>query len=540
VLKTLWCVGLVLAGAFATMTAIASAETPATPAQPVVVAQQSPQPTPSPGGFSFSGYYKAYYFTRQNASNNPGVQFNFSPGAKYNSNAVNQASWNQGIQVDGDYRFSDTGWDIGGSYFYANPLNGPCSVAANNAKGKSCVSQVPPNTNPDNTLPGFTESTFTQAYLMYKEGAFYGRVGDQYLYTPWANYDSSRLKSSSYQAGDLQYALPDGINLDVADILQFQQRDASTFSNSTYLTSFPAGSPGMGSNIYYPGGHGVSTPGTWFGKIGYVSPSSSTNPWSVDGYLYDFQEIANAYWGDAKYTWSQVKFHPFVALQGGLEYNTGTSVIGKIDSQLFGIQLGANFTKNIQFTVGFNDLPWHQDQVYLPKGVTCSNTNNTISASGTSFKYFLPMNAAQCYTNTATGLTTIEYGGWASPYTDSTATDPFFTTQMTQGMVDRRNAGTGLKLAATYTSNNHRFVFLASQAWYNYGNTLGAETTNELDLDALYRFSHYSGSGSYRGLVLRERYGQRFSTNTYFPDDATDFGGLPLFKYNRSQIEYDF
>ena len=59
---------------------------------------------------------------------------------------------------------------IGGSYLYANPLDGPCSVAyPEHIKGQPCVSQVPPNTNPDDTLPGFSLDTFYEAYLGYRD-----------------------------------------------------------------------------------------------------------------------------------------------------------------------------------------------------------------------------------------------------------------------------------------------------------------------------------------------------------------------------------
>ena len=86
------------------------------------------------------------------------------PGAKYSSTGVNQASWNSAVALHGEYDFPGSGWDVGGTYLYANPINGPCVVPANHAKGAVCVTQVPPNTNPDDTLPGFTLSTFYEAY----------------------------------------------------------------------------------------------------------------------------------------------------------------------------------------------------------------------------------------------------------------------------------------------------------------------------------------------------------------------------------------
>ena len=117
-------------------------------------------------------------------------------------------------------------------------------------------------------------------------------------------------------------------------------------------------------------------------------------------------------------------------------------------------------------------------------------------------------------------------------------------------MADRRAPGTSWKLAATYTSTNKRSIFVASDGWYNYGNALAAENTNEWTLDGQYHFSPVA-SGRYKGLLLRYRYAQRSESNTFCGASDTScpagaaigssyLGGLPLFKYNRAQLEYDF
>jgi hypothetical protein len=161
----------------------------------------------------------------------------------------------------------------------------------------------------------------------------------------------------------------------------------------------------------------------------------------------------------------------------------------------------------------------------------------------------LPSNAGQCSQN-ANGTTSVYYGGWASPYTDGYATDPIFTTQISQGMADRRAPGTSWKVAGTFTSSNKRVILIASDAWYNYGNALVAQNTNEWNLDGQWRVNPV-GKGTYHGLLVRYRYAQRSQTNTICGDSGTScpagatvgssyLGGLPLFKYNRAQLEYDF
>ncbi len=514
------------------------------PAAPEATLAPAPPPPPKPNPLTLGGYVRSYYFTRQNASNNPGAEFNFTPGAKYSSAGVNQASWNTALAVHGDYNFPGGGWIIGGTYLYANPINGPCVVPANHAKGAVCVSQAPPNTNPDDTLPGFTMSTFYEAYLKYKAYGWSGTLGNQLFNTPWANPSDSRLKPVAFQGGDLGYTFPSGLTFEGADMLTFQNRTSSDFSRQTLLTSYPAGSPGLASNIQVPGGAGINTNGFAFGKVGYSNPAGI----SADGYFYGVSDIANMWWFDGKYTFSPSGWAPFIALQGGFENNAGQSYIGKINSQDVGVQLGANLTKNIQIAAGYDEIPWHTDSVFLPKNVTCNNSNFQVSAKA-NFAYLLPMNAPQCFTQ-PNGMTQIYYGGWASPYTDSYATDPFFTTQISQGMADRRAPGTSWKVGLTFTSTNKRWVFIASDAWYNYGNALAPESTNEWNLDGQYHFSK-PGKGAYHGLLLRYRYAQRSLSNTFCgaaqtscPPGSTlgssEFGGLPLFKYNRAQLEYDF
>lgn len=555
--------GLAAAAIVLATSSLALAETSATPApKKAVVAQADAAPTPTPNPFTWRGFFRSYYFTRQNATNNPGTQFNFSPGAKYNSNGVNQATWNSAIDLHADYALPYAGWSVGGSYFVAEPFDGPCAVASAHTKGSPCVAQKPPNTNPDDTLPGFGLDTFPETYVAYKGDRWFGQAGDFLFNSPWAGpYDGTRLKPVSYQGFNIGQHFGDGLTLETGNFFGFQNRTSNSFTNSTLLTSYPAGGGGLASNIYVPnctGGQctGIGTSGFTYGHLGFAPKDE---PYTVNGYFYGVHDIVSMFWGDARYTFSQSTLKPYVALQGGWETNAGQSVIGKINSQLVGVQLGINATKNLLVTGSFDDVPWQTDTVsdaYLASiNWTCSNSNFTFkSANGEvthTLPYFLPLNAGQCMDNTTSKTTSVYYGGWASPYTDNYATDPIFTSSISQGMTDRRAPGTSWKVAGTFTSDNKRFVFLASEAWYNYGNALVAENTNEWNLDGSYRFSPVPKTGFYKGLLLRYRYMQRSLTNTFCgaagsncpataSSGSTFLGGLPLFKYNRAQLEYDF
>jgi hypothetical protein len=546
-----------------TSTSFALAETKATPAAKTVVAQTDtePTPTPTPNPLSVRGYFRSYYFTRQNATNNPGTQFNFSPGAKYVSNGVNQASLNNAVLLHADYQLPFTGWYVGGSYLVAQPFAGPCNTAASHAKGKPCVSQSPPNTNPDDTLPGFGLDTFPETYVGYKDKGWDAIGGDISFNQPWTPTSDSRVKAAYYQGLNIAHHFDNGLTIETGNFFGFQNRTSNNFTNQTLLTSFPAGSPGLASNIFLgnckgAACNGIGTSGFTFFHAG-LAPKESN--YSVNGYFWGVHDIVSMFWGDGRYTLNQNELKPYIALQGGWENNAGQSVIGKINSQLMGIQAGVNPTKNLLITGGFDYVPWQTDTVstaYLSSiNWECSNSNFQFKSNTHTgivvhtLPYFLPSNAGQCFTNT-NGTTSVYYGGWASPYTDSYATDPIFTTQISQGMADRRAPGTSWKVAATFTTTNKRAVFIASDAWYNYGNALVGQNTNEWNLDGSYKLNPV-GKGLYHGLMLRYRYAQRSQTNTICGDQGTScpvgatigsgyLGGLPLFKYNRAQLEYDF
>jgi hypothetical protein len=539
---------------------MALAETQATPAaKKTVIAQAETAPTPTPNPLSVRGFFRSYYFTRQNSTNNPGTQFNFSPGAKYVGNGVNQASLNNAVMLHADYQLPYQGWYVGGSYFFANPFAGPCNSAASHAKGKPCVSQTPPNTNPDDTLPGYALDTFPETYVGYKNAGWDGIAGDFLFSQPWTPTSDSRVKPVAYQGVNVAHHFDNGFTIETGNFFTWQNRTSNSFTNNTLLTSYPSGSPGLASNIYVPGCTaggcvGIGTSGFTFAHAG-LAPKDAN--YSVNGYFWGVHDIVSMFWGDGRYTWSQMDFKPYVALQGGWENNAGQSAIGKINSRLVGVQIGLSPTKNLVVNGSFDYVPWQTDNVstaYLASiHWACSNSTfqikPTTATTTHTLAYFLPVNAGQCFAN-PNGMTSIYYGGWASPYTDSYATDPIFTTSISQGMADRRAPGTSWKVGATFTSTNKRFVFFASDAWYNYGNALVAQNTNEWNLDGQYRLNPV-GKGLYKGLLLRYRYAQRSQTNAFCGDSGAScaptattgssyLGGLPLFKYNRAQLEYDF
>jgi hypothetical protein len=484
---------------------------------PSAAPSTAPQPSASTNPFSFRGYLRVYDFTRQNASTGFG-----------GAGQTNQQSIEPAISVHGDLRLNNSNFTAGGTYLYATPFNGCASPRSHLTP--PCGANKPPALNPDDTLPGFALSTFYEAYLQYKDARLYGKVGDQVINTPWANASDTRLKPMAFEGADVSYAFPNHFSVDVMDMIMFESRTNSTFNNNTLLTSTNLGYLGTPPNIFVPTpGFTIPTPGFQYARIGYAHPAGS---FTSNLYDYHFSEIANFAWFDAKYTFVHERTAPWVAVQGGIEHDVGGSVLGNINSKVVGAQIGAVVAKHFTLAMSYNFVPRRTETLPIPPGSTCSTKFLVTTQPGFTVPFFLPVNAPQCVNN-GNGTATYFFGGIASPYTDSFATDPLFTTSLTQGMADRRAPGDGFKIAVTYTSPNKRLIVYATRAYYNYGFTPGPQQTAETDADAMW-YAQPLGRGPYKGLLLRYRYGARTIDNTFL------YGGLPLFKYNRAQLEYDF
>ena len=549
---------LVIAAMVIGSTTFTLAATSATPATTVAQTSPKPAPTATPNPFTYRGYVRAYDFTRQNAYTG------ITTGAGYHK--LNQQSFNAALNLHADYALGQ-GWSIGGSYLYANPLNG-CTTAASHFTPP--CGNIPYNAastggqqlNPDDTLPGFQLSTLYEAYVKYAGNGLKLAGGDLVGSLPWAPASDSRLKPVAYQGVDGTYQFNKQWAVQLADYWQWECRTCSTFDHGTLLTTASpvgtipgaagvptvlgyAGASALAPNIYDPTFSTLTNQGFFLARVGYTGPK--TSPLTANLSYYGFSNIATAVWLDAKYPF-QGKLKPFVAIQAGQESNTGSALIGKISSSVFGIQAGFNPLPNITLQASYDTVPVKTDNVVLPAGFGCSATHQITSPNilgyvagvtpkgyGGNLPYALPVGGtAQCSPGATAGTTDIYYGGWLSPYTDSYATDPFFTTSMIQGQVDRRSPGNSAKIQATFTSDDKRFVTYITQAWYNYANPGYATATLETNYDALYYFSKLPKTGSYKGFLVRYRYGSREGSPTNFA------GPVGLFKYNRFQAEYDF
>ncbi|HEY8314717.1 MAG TPA: OprD family outer membrane porin [Candidatus Baltobacteraceae bacterium] len=449
--------------------AMASAETPATPA---------PNPTATPAAFQYGGTIRAYYFTRTNLVQNAG-----NP---------NRTAFNFGGKLHGEYRFGDTPLTIGASYYGADPFGANGSNPGFNSKI-------------DNTVPGFSLSTLGEAYVQYKTKQLYVKVGNQNYKSPWAPDSDSRIKPALYQGADVAINFGSGWTLGLTDMIRFENRTSSAFEKTTLLT---------GGNIAGgPNNPRVETNGFGMASLGYKYGSRFT----ATAYDYIFHDIANLFYAEGKYYPSpNSPLKPYVAAQYVDEHQAGRALSGLIDNNTYGMQVGASFSKNIDFALGFDEAPAHSATLFG----SCSQAG----ASG----YFVVAGGTPSCKSYAPGTYTVYYGGIASPYSDSYATDPLYTTSISQGAADRHSPGVSFKLAGTFQTNDKKIKLILSQAYYDYGNGAGINQTKEFDADATYFFNKVT-PGTYRGLSLRHRYAERSQPTLPFD-----------FKYNRTQLEYDF
>ena len=420
------------------------------------------------------------------------------------------------------YAFGTSPFSIALSYLDAIPL-GSCSTPGPPLVG-NCV-------NTADRLPGYPQNSFPDAYLQYKDTQFTLKMGNQLIDTPWATSSThSRIDPSAFQGIDLRYALSKALTLEGSDFVRFKPGESSTFARSTRLTSADT----LPNNIYNPSGTSIETTGYVYGHLGYTGG----NAFSADLHYYGIQNIANIFWVDASYPIGKTKMKPFINLQGGSERSIGAAVIGQINSNVVGVQTGLTFTPTLSATVGYNAVSNHTDMVTLPAGYTCpaagAASANVIAVNPlltkTSLPYFLPIGGTgNCMAN-ANGTTTLSDGGWASPYSDSDAADPLFTTPMLEGLVDRRSPGAATSVRLQYTSLGKQFVGYVSETFFDYKSVVSRDSTNETDVDALYHFSHMRAT-PYQGLFFHYQYGDLSKSAA-----SANLG----YTFNKFQLEYDF
>lgn len=444
-------------------------------------AQSHPAPTatPLPNHVAVAGKVRLYSFQRLNR-----VQ---------NSTNPNRHDLEFGVEPHFDYHVGDTPLNLGYTYDGATPFgfDGPNPIA---------------NPKIDNTVPGFPlNQPIHELYLQYKDPNAYVSVGDQELNYAWTPNSDSRIAPASYQGIDSTFKLLPSVSFTFTRIVRFEQRNSSNFEANTLLT---APYPQTTLDRFHP-----FTPGTLLVGLN-VHPSERFNLSAQD---YAFYNIANLGYLEAKYGIDPyAKANPYVALQYVAEGDIGTKQLGVQQNNTFGFQLGANVAKGLLFTASGDFAPWRYAYV------------SAASSAAAQAGFFVGGGGTGDAVKVGPNLYKVAYGGLASPYTDSLGTDALYTTQITQGMADRRSAGNSYKAAFVYTPPSKQWKLIADDAWFQYSNDVARNLTSEFDLDGTYYLNKVR-PGPYKGLFVRVRIAPRNQPT------------LPYnFEYQRFQTEYDF
>jgi len=470
---------------------------------------------------TYSGDLRAFYFGRTNGN----TCLTCTPKGSPNATA-----FNFGGQLHGQVNIPYSPWVVGATYFGAYPFGANWSGPLHNIGYNPLV---------DNTLPGYPVSLFGEAYIQYKTPGTFGQMGRQVLtqqQSPWANPSDSRINPVAFQGTQLNGNINPSLNVGVMYMPRFRARTTSAFNANTLLTScntaFPTGKGSVNglSGTFAVPGDPCNKPLHSQGFLQFSMQASFPHiGFAAQAYQYEVYDLTTMTYVNSVWNFNKrARATPYVAGQYLAESSTGNHLVGLIHNSTYGGQFGATIAKNLNLVVGYNASPALSSVVAAkncgtvssPKGASTSGVFGGVSDTSTPG---LPLGLVRCWR-----------GGIASPYTDSYATDPLYTTQISQGLADVHKPGTGSKIALTWQSNDKRLRILASNAWWNYslpGNVSGTgngDSRAEFNFDVQYFFNQVR-SGPYKGFWIRQRYADR--TQTFTPFD---------FKYSRTQLEYTF
>ena len=464
-------------------------------------------------GTQFHGNLRAYFFAREEA--NSAIHLSNGSGTPYGENS-----------------FSLGGY--GG--FLTAPLYGFQASAVLGTANSLGVNPKPPTNDPqytasygnyksDPSLPGGTIYVLKEGYGKFTTKYFMVRGPDQVIDTPWIMPSDSRMMPSSWRAlyGEA-YPFKDFEPLKDVTFVGMRIWDFMGRSNSNmaatnlYYTGDMQGQAGI-LNVTSSSGTVVnSTPSAPGAQVFGLKYGSKDSDLKAGLWWHEFYNFSKLLWIDANYRWK-----------------TGTDF-----TPLFGFQFaqqnpdGANYLQN--------SCPLSPSNCYA------ANTQAYGALVGMDTPW-IQFTAA--YNNIQAKQNTFQNGNLVSPYSWGYSTDPLYTTQMINGLIEKNTAGQAWKIAGTSWVMEKQIKVLLSYAQYylagnnNTGGFYGTAnqgknasgngwaqtsylngTSNETDVDVTYFFAKNT---MWDGLSVRNRLGV-----------AQGNGSRGHDWYERFQIQYQF
>ena len=339
----------------------------------------------------------------------------------------------------------------------------------------------------DTTLSGLSNSvnSLGQAYVQYHGHGILVRLGDQLVDSPWAWSSDSRVLPATYEAAFGAIKLLQGLKLKALRILRYKSRTSSGyFHDNNYFPPTWHGDTAYGGLGNLPA-NAPGTAGTFAVGADYDVGGLKATTWYYD--FYGFGHLVYAQAGDTLATGMAVR--PFAGFQVVREWG-GSSIFDVTNTRLLG-QPGLAVSA---FAVG---------------GILgIKFDGSSISAAYDRLQ--------------SEGAGTLGGGALISPYTQSFATDPLYTTSMIRGLVEL-GPGSAWKLTASKAALQRRLELTLSFAEYR-ADYNGNDTETYFDVI-------YKPQGWVKGLSLRDRV--EYSSGRANP-------GAGYFVYNRVMLAYAF
>lgn len=204
-----------------------------------------------------------------------------------------------------------------------------------------------------------------------------------------------------------------------------------------------------------------TTPGA-FAAGAQLNPNSASQ---TDVWFYQFYNYVNLGYADTSYNWQASKLIGLsFSAQGAMQQASGSNIIGQqvVASPVY--QSGSPQSNVLGAKLGVTIASW---------GLTAAYNQFWGSGFGN--------------------------GGFVSPYTVYNVTDPFYTSSLMAGMVEKASAGSAYKLSANTSFINNSILLTGSYAKYLTSQVSNYPDTAEVDFSIQYVVPNFSSALVFTG-----------------------------------------